>query len=657
MRFTLFTLFLVSIVFTTLAQNRGKSYVDSLLNELEIADDIIDKIYITGDLAGAYNDIDVDSAIYFARRTLTLAGKVKDTDARQFAHNSAGIVYLILSDYDSALYCYEVALNENIKQKDSIGLANSYYNIAGVYSSQSQYATGMQYYLQALSIYESQNSEEDLPSLYTDIANVYAMVEEDKKADSFFHIALHLNSKIGDRYSRGYLLYCLASFQSAKERYDEALVNADSVIDIYSEIGNGFFVTFGKEIKAECYLGTNKYNEALRLYKEAEEFYITTNDEYSIAINKLAQADVYVSLLNDTTGYNYDKELFESTRSLNIEKAIDMLEEVKQTFEDNYDEVEVKRDIYELLSKAYEQKGSHATALEYYKLRSAMHDSITAQNETKKVSDLESRKQIEVKDKELELQNLLIAKKKNERWYLIGGIAFLVIVLIIIYRNYSERGKMNKLLNVEKHKSEELLHNILPEEVASELKERGATTAQHFDRVTVLFTDFVGFTKSGERMTSQELVDELHACFKAFDEITERYHIEKIKTIGDAYLAASGLPIADDSHARNVVNAAIDILNFMKQRQQKLGEKTFEIRIGVHSGDVVAGIVGVRKFAYDIWGDTVNTAARMEQNSEPNKINISQTTYELVKDNFNFTFRGELDAKNKGKLKMYFVNV
>lgn len=207
----------------------------------------------------------------------------------------------------------------------------------------------------------------------------------------------------------------------------------------------------------------------------------------------------------------------------------------------------------------------------------------------------------------------------------------------------------------EKKKSDDLLHNILPQEVASELKERGATTAHHFDHVTVLFTDFVDFTIAGERMGSEALVEELHSCFKVFDEIMGKHGIEKIKTIGDAYMAVCGLPRADERHAEKVVAAALEIRDFMQQRRAKLGADTFEVRLGVHSGEVVAGIVGVKKFAYDIWGDTVNTAARMEQNSEPGKINISQTTYEQIKDKFSCTYRGEHDAKNKGMLKMYFV--
>lgn len=207
----------------------------------------------------------------------------------------------------------------------------------------------------------------------------------------------------------------------------------------------------------------------------------------------------------------------------------------------------------------------------------------------------------------------------------------------------------------EKKKSDELLLNILPEEVAEELKQRGSTDAKHFDHVSVMFTDFVDFTKAGERMTPQQLVDELHACFKAFDEISSRYHIEKIKTIGDAYLAVCGLPTEVEHHAENTIKAALDILQFMQERKKQLPDTTFDIRIGIHSGAVVAGIVGVKKFAYDIWGDTVNTAARMEQSGQPGKINISQATYELVNNKFNCTYRGEIAAKNKGDMNMYFV--
>ncbi len=207
----------------------------------------------------------------------------------------------------------------------------------------------------------------------------------------------------------------------------------------------------------------------------------------------------------------------------------------------------------------------------------------------------------------------------------------------------------------QKRRSDELLFNILPKEVAEELKDTGTSQAKHFDNVTVLFTDFISFTSTSERMSPQGLIDELHTCFQAFDEITSKHNIEKIKTIGDAYLAVAGLPIPDPKHAENAVLAAIEISNFMRDRVARLGKDTFHIRIGIHSGSVIAGIVGVKKFAYDIWGDTVNTAARMEQSCESGKINISQTTYELIKNVIPCTYRGEIHAKGKGNLKMYYI--
>ena len=208
-------------------------------------------------------------------------------------------------------------------------------------------------------------------------------------------------------------------------------------------------------------------------------------------------------------------------------------------------------------------------------------------------------------------------------------------------------------LRAEKQKSDDLLLNILPLEVAEELKEKGRAEAKYFENVTVLFTDFVNFTSISATLTPKELVAEIDRCFKEFDNIIERNGLEKIKTIGDAYMAVGGLPVTSADHAIQVINAAIEIRNFIDE--QTLNGGKFGIRIGMHSGPVIAGIVGSKKFSYDIWGDTVNTASRLESNSEKGKINISGVTYELVKDHFECEYRGKIAVKGKGELDMYFV--
>ena len=217
----------------------------------------------------------------------------------------------------------------------------------------------------------------------------------------------------------------------------------------------------------------------------------------------------------------------------------------------------------------------------------------------------------------------------------------------------------NQKEEVEKQmkRSNELLLNILPAEVAEELKQKGSAEAKQFDEVTVMFTDFKGFTQISEKLTPSDLVAEIHTCFKAFDHIISKHNIEKIKTIGDSYMCAGGLPVANKTNATDVISAAIEIQQFMEEHAKVSILGGFGgARIGIHTGPVVAGIVGVKKFAYDIWGDTVNIASRMESSGESGKINISESTYKLVKDKFHCTYRGKVQAKNKGEIDMYFVD-
>lgn len=212
----------------------------------------------------------------------------------------------------------------------------------------------------------------------------------------------------------------------------------------------------------------------------------------------------------------------------------------------------------------------------------------------------------------------------------------------------------------EEQKNQKLLEAILPKKIADELKEKGFSKPEIFEEVSVLFTDFKGFTKVAETMSPQDLVKELDCCFSQFDKIIERYNLEKLKTIGDSYMCASGIPTVSSGSksAVNAILAAIEIQAFMNQMKEIREAQNFsywELRLGIHSGPLVAGVIGEKKFAYDVWGDSVNTASRMESSGTPGKINVSGATYELVKDFFTLEYRGRINAKNKGEVDMYYV--
>lgn len=228
-------------------------------------------------------------------------------------------------------------------------------------------------------------------------------------------------------------------------------------------------------------------------------------------------------------------------------------------------------------------------------------------------------------------------------------------------RNANSFAELNLLydqLRAEKQKSEQLLLNVLPGEIANELKRDRKVKPVHYESASVVFTDFKNFTKLAEQMTPQELVDELDYCFSYFDTIAETHNLEKLKTIGDSYMCVGGIPTPNSTHAIDTVLAALQIQAFMNWRRiEKLQKHQpyWDIRIGIHSGPVLAGVIGKKKFAYDIWGDTVNTASRMESCGVAGGINISAATFELVKNLFEFEHRGKIPVKNKGDIDMYLV--
>ncbi len=267
----------------------------------------------------------------------------------------------------------------------------------------------------------------------------------------------------------------------------------------------------------------------------------------------------------------------------------------------------------------------------------------------------------------LELQLQIIETQRADDYtdflLVVGGLLAMIVIMgfygFFVFRKANIKlAQKNKEVVQERKNVEAMLTNILPEEIVQELQEKGKAQPRQFKHTTVMFTDFEGFTRISEQMPPEELVQELNTCFLVFDTIVEKYNLEKIKTIGDAYLCVGGVPSPNNEHPTNAVKAAMEMQTYMRKRyEEKTAQRIpyWKMRVGIHSGQLIAGVVGKNKFVYDIWGDTVNTASRLETGCEPGKINISGVTHRHVRHLFDCTYRGAIPSKNKHRIEMYFV--
>lgn len=268
----------------------------------------------------------------------------------------------------------------------------------------------------------------------------------------------------------------------------------------------------------------------------------------------------------------------------------------------------------------------------------------------------------------MELNNEILKNDKqaqaNQLYLLIlslGGVILIGVSFLLYYnrRTTKELAEKNRVIEEERKRSDELLLNVLPQDIIDELRSQGKTNAKSYQMASVLFADIKDFTKISETMSPEELVSSLDSYFEAFDKIIEGSRVEKIKTIGDAYVCVGGVPIANENNPEEVVRLALAFQKAvlkLKTEREAQGRLCFDFRIGIHTGPLVAGVVGIKKFAYDIWGDTVNMAAKMQQQGEPYKINISQDTYEIIRHKFSCIYRGKIHIKGKDDIAMYFVD-
>jgi adenylate cyclase len=660
-------LFIVSFVLClcpgVYAQLRGQARIDSMVKELPKQKEDTNKVKLLSSLSFNYSTINTSDGLKFGQQGLDLATKLGWGRGIVHAFLAIGINYETRFDYPKAIESYSKALAVSEKTGYKKGVAMMLGSIGAVYTRQSDYPKALAYHFRSLKVREEMGDKMGMADATGNIGNIYLAQKDYSKALEYYTRSLQLSEKIGSKLGITCMLNNIAVIYQRQKDYPNALEYYAKAIKLREEIGDRYNIPGSISNIGEVYAEQHNYTEAIAQFFKALKMAEELGDEYVISgclgnistsyleiakdAHKAGSAPTFSELQHKT--YIPDGQIPQG-RSALLHMSVEYIQRAITIQKKNGD-LDGLQNSYKTLSTTDSMLGDYRGALEAYKLHAAIKDSVFNGEKKTEVMRLGMMRKMSVDSlKSAQERQVVELRFRQQRNYTYLGVAGMMLLIGFSFFIVKERGKSEKA----RKQSEGLLLNILPAEVANELKDRGATTAKHFDEVTVLFTDFVNFTGAGERMGTQKLVEELHNCFKAFDEIISKYNIEKIKTIGDAYLAVSGLPVPDSQHADNVMNAAMEIRSFMLQRKQK-GHDTFEIRIGIHSGPVVAGIVGVKKFAYDIWGDTVNTAARMEQKSEAGKINISQTTYEIVKDKYNCTYRGEIEAKNKGMMKMYFV--
>jgi class 3 adenylate cyclase/Tfp pilus assembly protein PilF len=512
----------------------------------------------------------------------------------------------------------------------------------------SDFSQALESFFEAVKIANEQKSNTNLGLVDIAIADVYSLMRNHSSAVSYYENGIELLRKEGDSLNFANGLSNLGDEYFTNKEYDKAIayfMEAGLIFNkIESKVGAAFvlgnmgmvYAEQGKDFLAEANI-----NEAIQILEELENY-------YPISVYLTYMSDIYLSKNKWKTALNYSK------RSLDLA--------VKYGLKEQISEADLQ------LSRLHEKSGNYKEALSFYKDYTTYKDSVANIEIVQKIGNLEvAQKQAEVdllieqkKNEQIKV-GLLNAEKKNQKTMVISTIIALVLIALLAFGLYRRNRYINKtklIIEEEQKKSEALLTNILPEETALELKQNGKVQAKRFESVTVLFTDFIGFTSYANTLPPEKLVKSVDYYFSKFDSIIEKYSLEKIKTAGDSYMCAGGLPFPSSDHALEMTLAAFEIAQFVEdtKKEKDANIAHFDIRLGINTGPIIAGVVGTKKFSYDIWGDTVNVASRMESASEVGRINVAEETFQLIKNAFNCEYRGEIDVKNKGLMKMYFVN-
>lgn len=544
-----------------------------------------------------------------------------------YSHLGKSVIDIENQSYESAISNLKIA-EINFEQANyPQGLAYLYANYAYVYQSYENFEKALDFNLKALKLNEEIGNKEEIAASQNNIALIYSAMSDYEKALDYAFKSMKLNEEIGNTQGLGTSLNTSANLVLEHfENYDLALDLFLKAVTVNEEIGNKTEVANALNNIGVTLTKLENYKDAIEYYVQALNLRYELNDTEGIvnSYNNIGVAYYYLNDIENAISYHSD--------ALSLAKENSYKEGLRSSLLN--------------LSNDYAGIEEFKSAYDFFRLYSTIKDQIFNEDYLSSISKMQTVYETEKKEQEnviLKTTNELLEKDKFIQRIIIG-LTFLILSIVSV---------LGFVIAKEKKKSEKLLLNILPVRVAQDLKATGKTEPEVFESVTVYFSDIVGFTSTSSNLEPKFLINELSDIFTRFDSIMTKYNCERIKTIGDAYMAVGNLTIPNENHAESLLLAADEILTFLHERNTN-NEIQWRIRIGLHSGKLVGGVVGTSKYIYDVFGDTVNTASRMESNSEPMRINVSDKTYDILKDKFNFLPREPIEVKGKGLFYMYF---
>lgn len=623
---------------------KGIAQIDSLKKALLSQKDDSLKVETLLAISKEYLGKDPFQSILFANNAKSLSQKIKYLHGEAYSYKGIGLVNVMQGKYVESIENYEKALAIFDSLGDKRGQANILSNQGTVYFNQADDAKALELFLKGLAVAEQTTDSARIATLLLNIGAVYAHKEQTHdEALEYYQRALAISRSLGDNNISGTINSNIGEIYSLRGEEDLALKYFRASLNDYSGSENTPYAlnNIGKVLRDK-----NDFSAALSYHRQALDFSKKIDAAIDISQSLLGLGETFLKKHDNASAIKY----FDSAATA-AQKISDANDELKSA--------------YLGLALAHARMKDYPAAYRYQVMFSNIKDSLYNVETDRKVYGLTMKYEIQKKETEIglltkdkALQEVNLKKQRLTRNALIGGLSLAMIIALIIYRNYRNKIKTNKLLDSQKVEIENLVLNILPAEVAEELRKTGGATPKYYEKASVLFTDIKSFSKYADQLSPQEVVTELNDCFVAFDDIIEKYGLEKIKTIGDSYMCAGGIPTPDEGHIENIINAGLEIQAFVKNRNAlrvSKGLEPWDIRIGIHTGPLVAGVVGKKKFAYDIWGGTVNIASRMESHGEAGKVNISAATYQFIQNDFVCIPRGKISAKNIGDVDMYFV--